>query len=170
MQLTLYEQFVEEMEMAGLKKVFTNLDEKDVGLSDDDDIIYITPKDCIVISIKGIRESAIKGKLLNHPHYIHMRVYGYDGNEMMPEDAIQFSIATLKKSGLPTLIPDEWSHVIYYHYPYRAALSKLKFKKGIVLTKNKRLEIRIIRNGEPLKIAKLEIKIECDKWYNIENK
>lgn len=165
MQTTLYEQFVEEMERSGLKKVFTNLDEKDVGLSDDDDIIHITAKDCQTISIKGVRESAIEGKLLTRPHYIHMRAYGYDGNEMMPEDAIQFSIATLKKSGLPTLSPDEWHHVVYYHYPYRAVSSKLKFKKGIVITKNKRLEIRIIRNGEPLKIAKFEIKIECDKWY-----
>lgn len=170
MQTTLYEQFVEEMERSGLKKVFSNLDEKDVELSDDDDIIYITPKDCQAISIKGIRESTIRGKLLTRPHYIYMKIYGDDGKEMVPEDAIQFSIATLKKSGLPTLIPDEWSHVIYYHYPYRAVSSKLKFKKGIVLTKNKRLEIRIIRNGEPLKIAKLEIKIECDKWFDIGEK
>lgn len=168
MQITLYEQFIEEMERTGLKKVFTNLNEKDVGLSDDDDIIYITPKDCQVISIKGVRESTVCGKLLISPHYIHMKIYGHDGNEMMPEDTIQFSIATLKRSGLPTLIPDEWSHVIYYHYPYRTASYKLKFKKGIVLTKNKRLEIRVIRNGEPLDIAKFEIKIECDKWYKNE--
>ncbi len=170
MQITLYEQFVEAMERSGFKKIFTNLEEKDVGLSEDDDIIYIMPKDCQAISIKGVRESTIKGKLLNRPHYIYMKAYGYDGNEMIPEDAIQFSIATLKKSGLPTLSPDAWSHVIYYHFPYRAASSKLKFKKGIVLTKNKRLEIRIIRNGGPLKIAKFEIKIECDKWFNIGEK
>lgn len=168
MQITLYQQFVAEMERTGLKKVFTNLDEKDVGLSDDDDIIYITAKDCQAISIKGVRESTIRGKLYSNPHYIHMKAYGYDGNEMMPEDAIQFSIAELKRTGLPTLTLDEWSHVIYYHYPYRTVSSKLRFKKGIVLTKNKRLEIRIIRNGEPLKIAKFEIKIECDKWYKSE--
>lgn len=168
MQMTLYEQFIEEMERSGLKKVFINLNEKDVGLSDDDYIMYITPKDCQAISIKGVRESTIGGKLLISPHHIHMKIYGYDGNEMMPEDAIQFSIATLKKSGLPTLSPDGWSHVTYYHYPYRAASSKLKFKKGIVLTKNKRLEIRVIRNGESLKIAKFEIKVECDKWYKNE--
>lgn len=168
MQITLYEQFVEEMERSGLKKVFTTLDEKDVELSDDDDIIYIMPKDCQAISIKGVRESTIKGKLLTHPHYIYIKIYGDDGKEMMPKDTMQFSIATLKKSGLPTLTLDEWPHVIYYHYPYRVASSKLKFKKGIVLTKNKRLEIRIIRNGEPLKIAKFEIKIECDKWYENE--
>jgi hypothetical protein len=165
MQTTLYEQFIEEMERSGLKKIFTYLDEKYVELSDDDNFIYVTAKDCQAISIKGVRESAIEGKLLIRPHYIHMRVYGYDGNEMMPEDAIQFSIATLKKSGLPTLSPDEWSRVTYYHYPYIVASSKLKFKKGIVITKNKRLEIRVIRNGEQLKIAKFEIKIECDKWY-----
>jgi len=168
MQTTLYQQFVEKMEMTGLKKVFANLDEKYVELSGDDDIIYITTKDCQAISIKGVRESTISGKLSTHPHYIRMKIYGYDGNEIMPEDTVQFSIAELKKSGLPTLSPDKWSHVIYYHYPYRTASSKLKFKKGIVLTKNKRLEIRIIRNGEPLKIAKFEIKIECDKWYKDE--
>ena len=166
--MPLYEQFVEEMERSGLKKIFANLDEKDVGLSEDDDIIFITPKDCQAISIKGIRESTIRGKIITRPHYIYMKIYEEGGKEMMSEDAIQFSIATLKKSGLPTLTPDEWSHVVYYHFPYRVVSSKLKFKKGIVLTKNKRLEIRIIRNGEPLKIAKFEIKIECDKWYKNE--
>lgn len=165
MQITLYEQFVEEMERTGLKKVFTSLDEKDVGLFDNDEIIYITAKDCQAISIKGVRESIVKGKLSTHPYYIRMKIYGYDGNEIMPEDTVQFSIAELKKSGLPTLSADKWSHIIYYHYPYITASSKLKLKKGIVLTKNKRLEIRIIRNGESLKIAKFEIKIECDKWY-----
>lgn len=167
MQTTLYEQFVEEMERSGLKKVFTILDEKDLELSDGDDIIYITPKNCQAISIKGVRESTVKGTLLTNPHYIYIKIYGDDGKEMAPEDTIQFSIATLKRSGLPTSIPDKWSHVIYYHYPYRVC-SKLKFKKGIVLKKNKRLEIRIIRNGESTKIAKFEIKIECDKWYKNE--
>lgn len=165
MQTTLYQQFVTEMEMTGLKKVFTYLYDKDVELSDDDDIIYITPKDCRAISIKGIRESTIRGKLLTHPHYINMKIYGYDGSEMLPGDTVQFSIAELKRSGLPTLSPNKWPHVIYYHYPYRTASFKLKLKKGIVLTKNKRLEIRVIRNEKPLKIAKFEIKIECDKWY-----
>lgn len=165
MQIALYEQFITEMERTGLKKVFTNLEEKDVGLSDDDKAIYVTTKDCQAISIKGIRESTIGGKLSIHPHYIRMKIFGYGGNEMIPEDTVQFSIAELKRSGLPTSSPDEWSHVIYYHYPYRTVSSKLKFKKGIVLTKNKRLEVRIIRNGESLKIAKFEIKIECDKWY-----
>ncbi|MBU0895968.1 MAG: hypothetical protein KJ584_05165 [Candidatus Omnitrophica bacterium] len=156
------------MERTGLKKVFTNLDEKYVELSDDDDIIYITAKDCNAISIRGIRESAIGGKLSTYPHYIRIKIYGYNGVEILPEDTVQFSIAELKKSGLPTLFPDKWPHVVYYHYPYRTVSSKLKLKKGIVLTKNKRLEIRIIRNGESLKVAKFEIKIECDKWYNNE--
>ena len=164
-QTTLYEQFIEEMEGAGLKKVFTILDDKSVELSDDDKIVSIKAKDCHTISIKGVRESTIRGKLMTHPHYIYMKIYGYDGKEIMPEDTVQFSIAELKKSGLPTLSPDKWYHVIYYHYPYRMASSKLKFKKGIVLTKNKRLEIRIIRNGDLLKIGKFEIKIECDKWF-----
>ena len=160
MQATLYEQFVEEMERTGLKKVFTILDDKGVELSDDDEIISIKAKDCQAISIKG--------KLLAHPHYIYMKIYGNDGKEILPEDTIQFSIAELKRPGLPTLSPDIWSHVIYYHYPYRSVLSKLKFKKGIVLTKNKRLEIRIIRNGDLLKIGKFDIKIECDKWFKQE--
>lgn len=167
---TLYEQFIYHMEKIGLRKEFSILEEKDVALSGDDEVIYITiPKtgnnNYGTISIKGVRESVVRGKLSTHPHYIRMKIYGYDGNEIMPEDTVQFSIAELKKSGLPTLSADKWSHVIYYHYPYRTASSKLKFKKGIVLTKNKRLEIRIIRNGEPLKIAKFEINIECDKWY-----
>ena len=168
MHATLYEQFVEEMEGAGLKKVPTILDDKGVELSDDDKIITIKAKDCQAISIKGVRESTIRGKLITHPHYIYMKIYGYDGKEILPEDTIQFSIAELKKLGLPTLSPDIWSHVIYYHYPYRSASSKLKFKKGIVLTKNKKLEIRIIRNGDLLKIGKFDIKIECDKWYKNE--
>ena len=168
MQTTLYEQFVEEMERTGLKKIFTILDDKGAELSDDDNIISIRAKDCKMISIKGVRESTIRGKLMTNPHYICMKIYGYDGKEIMPEDTIQFSIAELKKSGLPTLSPDKWSHVVYYHYPYRLASSKLKFKKGIVLTKNKRLEIRIIRNGDLLKIGKFEIKIECDKWLKQE--
>ena len=168
MQTTLYEQFVEEMERTGLKKIFTILDDKGTELSDDDNIISIRAKDCKMISIKGVRESTILGKLITNPHNIYMKIYGYDGKEILPEDTIQFSIAELKKSGLPTLSPDEWSHVVYYHYPYRLASSKLKFKKGIVLTKNKRLEIRIIRNGDLLKIGKFEIKIECDKWLKQE--
>ena len=168
MQITLYEQFVEEMEGTGLKKIFTILDDKYVELSEDDEIISIKTKDCQAISIKGVRESTIIGKLMTHPHYIYMKIYGYDGEELMPEDTVQFSIAELKRSGLPTLSPDEWSHVIYYHYPYRSVSSKLKFKKGIVLTKNKRLEIRIIRNGSLLKIGKFDVKIECDKWFKQE--
>ena len=170
MRATLYEQFIEEMEGTGLKKVSTILDDKDTELSDDDDIISIKAKDCRAISIKGVRESTIGGRLLTHPHYISMKLYGYDGKEILPEDTIQFSIAELKKSGLPTLSADIWSHVIYYHYPYRLVSSKLKFKKGVVLMKNKRLEIRIIRSGELLKIGKFEIKIECDKWYEAVDK
>ena len=167
-QTTLYEQFIEEMERTGLNKVFTILDDKSAELSDDDTIISIKAKDCQAISIKGVRESTLNGKLITHPHYINMKIYGYDGGEMMPEDTVQFSIAELTKSGLPTLSPEKWSHVIYYHYPYRLVLSKLKFKKGIVLTKNKRLEIRIMRNGYQLKIGKFEIKVECDKWFKQE--
>lgn len=163
--MTLYEQFVEEMERSGLKKVFTVLEEKDVGLSDNDDTIIVAAKDCQAISIRGIRESMIMGKLLTHPYYIRMKIYGDGGIEMAPGYTVRFGMAELKKSGLPTLSPDMWSHVVYYYYPYRLVSSKLKLKKGIVITKDKRLEIKIERNGELLKIAKFDIRIECDKWY-----
>lgn len=163
--MTLYGQFVEEMERSGLRKVFTILEEKDVGLSDNDDTIIVSAKDCQAISIKGIRESMVNGKLLTHPYYISMKIYGDDGNEILPGDTVRFGIGKLKKSGLPTLTPDTWFHIVYYHYPYRLVSSKLKLKKGIVITKDKRLEIKIERKGELLKIAKLDIRIECDKWY-----
>lgn len=162
MELTLYDKFVEEMNKTGLRKVFANLEEKDVTLSDDDEVIYITIKDCQAISIKGIRESTIRGKLFVHPHYMSIKIYDYNYQEAKPEDAVQFSVAELKKSGLSS---PEWPHIIYYHYPYRVASSKLKLKKGIVITKNKRLELRIMRNGSPLKIGKFALKIECDKWF-----
>lgn len=171
---TLYEQFVQQMEKIGLRKEFSILEEKDVTLSDSDEIIYVTipigtngrttgTNSYSTISIKGIQEASIKGKIKARPHYISMKIYGYDGEEAKPEDAVQFSITEFKK-GLPTA-SEISSHVVYYHYPYRTVSEKLKLKKGIVITKDRRLEIRIMRNGAPLKIAKFEIKIECDKWY-----
>lgn len=159
-QVTLYDKFIEEMEKYGFRKVFANLDEKDVTISDEDDAIYITIKDSQSISIKGIREAKIRGKLLTHPHYIYLRVYDYNYEEARPEDAVQFSITELGK-----ISSDKESHVVYYHYPYRTVVTKLGLKKGVVITKDKRLEIRIIRDDKPLKIGKFDINIECHKWY-----
>jgi len=165
---TLYEQFVHQMEKIGLIKEFSILEEKDVALSDSDEVIYVTIPACTnnnysTISIKGIQEASIQGKIKTRPHHISMKAYGYDGEEAKPEDAVQFSITEFKK-GLPTA-SEISSHVVYYHYPYRTVSEKLRLKKGIVITKDRRLEIKILRNSVPLKIAKLELKIECDKWY-----
>lgn len=165
---TLYEQFIYHMEKIGLRKEFSILEEKDVTLSGDDEVIYITiPKtgndNYSTISIKGIKEASIRGRIMTHPYYIFMKVYGYDGEDAKPEDTVQFSITEFKK-GLPTASEIN-SHAVYYNYPYRVASEKLRLKRGIVITKDRRLEIRIMRNSVPLKIAKFEIKIECDKWY-----
>jgi len=161
---TLYQQFVYQMEKIGLRKESSILEEKDVTLSDSDEVIYITiPNSYSTISIKGIQDASIRGKIKTRPHHISMKIYGYDGEEAKPEDAVQFSITEFKK-GLPTAL-EASSHVVYYHYPYRIVSEKLRLKKGIVITKDRRLEIRIMRNSVPLKIAKFEIKIECDKWY-----
>lgn len=159
METTLYEKFTDEMERQGFRKVFANLDEKDVTISENDEVIYITIKDG-PISIKGIREAKLRGKLLTHPHYIYLKIYDYNYEEAKPEDAVQFSITELGKG-----LSNEDRHVIYYHYPYRTVVAKLGLKRGVVITKDKRLEIRIMRDGSPLKIGKFEINIECHKWY-----
>lgn len=163
-ETTLYEQFVYEMEKIGLRKKFSVLEEKDITLSDGDEVIYITVNDCHILTIKGIKESMIRGKIITPPYYVSMKVYGYDGEEMMPEDTVQFSITEFKTSGFPTA-PEIRSHIIYYHYPYSVASSKLRLKRGIIITKDRRLEMRVMRNRDLLKIAKLELKMECDKWF-----
>lgn len=163
-ETTLYEQFVYEMEKIGLRKKFSILEEKDVTLSDDDETIYITVNGCHILTIKGIKESMIRGKIITPPYYFSIKIHGYDGKELIPEDTVQFSITEFRKSGFPT-DSDIRSHVIYYHYPYSIASSKLRFKRGIIITKDRRLEIKVMRNRELLKIAKFELKIECDKWY-----
>jgi len=165
---TLYEQFIYCMEKIGLKREFSILEDKDVILSDDDKVIYIeVPKDGIdridTISIKGIQEASIRGRMITHPYYITLKVYGYGGEEAKQEDTVQFSITEFKKGALSS--KEISSHIVYYHYPYRIASGKLRLKRGIVITKDRRLEIRIIRNGEAIKIGKFSIKIECDKWY-----
>lgn len=162
-ETTLYEQFIEEMERNGFRKNFVNIEEKDVMLSNDDEVIYVTANDCEAISIKGIRESKIRGKIQTRPHQISLKVYDYNYTEAKSEDTIQFSVTEFRRVGLPTIDPDASFHTIYYHYPYTS--EKLKLKKGMVITKNKRLELRIMRKGKPIKIGKFGIKIECDKWY-----
>lgn len=175
-EITLYEQFICEMEKVGLRKEFATLEEKDVTLSEDDEVIYVAiPITGVVpevnsyntISIKGIRESSIRGRIKTHPYHISVKIYDYKGEEAKPEDAVQFSITEFKK-GLPSS-QEVQSHVIYYHYPYRIASDKLRFKRGIMITKGRRLEIRIMRNGVPLKIAKFALKMECDKWFKKED-
>lgn len=166
-ETTPYEQFVFQMEKTGLRKEFIILEEKDVKLSEDDSVIYITNNNCNAISIKGINEASARGRILNHPYYISIKIFGNDGKEVLPEDAVQFSITEFNSTALPTA-PEIRSHVIYYHYPYSSA-SRIRLKRGIVITKDRRLEIRVIRNGTPLKIAKVELKIECDKWFKKED-
>jgi hypothetical protein len=168
---TPYEQFISQMEKVGLRKEFSTLEEKDVTLSEDDEVIYIAiPATGInnyrAISIRGIKEASIKGRIIIHPYDITVKVYGYGGEEAKPEDSVQFSITEFKK-GLPS-VQETDSHIVYYNYPYRIASSKVRLKKGIIVTKDRRLEIRVMRDSVPLKIAKFGIKIECDKWYKKE--
>lgn len=173
---TPYEQFISHMEKIGLRKEFSALEEIDVALSEDDEVIYIAiptngtdsngTNNYRAISIRGIKEASIKGRIMTHPYDIVLKVYGYGGEEAKPEDTTQFSITEFKK-GLSSDQEINY-HVVYYNYPYRIVSSKLRLKKGIIVTKDRRLEIRIIRESVPLKIAKFEIKIECDKWYKKE--
>ncbi len=162
--LTAYDQFVNQMEDNGLRKEFTILEEKDVDISDDDEAIYVTIGKCHMISIKGLRESSARGKIISHPYYMSIKIYGNDGQEALSEDAVQFSITEFKRAALPT-VPESRSHIVYYNYPYSIVSSKLRLKRGIVITKDRRLEIRVIRNNSPLKIGKISLKIECDKWF-----
>lgn len=172
-EYTPYEQFISHMEEIGLRKEFSALEEKDVTLSEDDEVIYIAipttgTNNISAISIKGIKEASIRGRIMTHPYYIALKVYGYGGEEAKPEDTTQFSITEFKK-GLPS-DQDVNSHIVYYHYPYRFLSGKLRLKRGFIVTKDRRLEIRIIRDSVPLKIAKFELKIECDKWYKKEER
>lgn len=166
--ITPYEQFVYQMEKIGLRKEFTILEEKDATISEDDEIIYITvptiEDKCRAISIRGIKETVVKKRMVTRPYYISIKIYTYGGQEANPEDTIQFSITEFKKIGLK-VATDVSSHIVYYHYPYKVASDRLRFKKGMIITRDRRLEIRISRNSIPLKIGKIEIRLECDKWY-----
>ena len=171
MKQTKYERFIDEMERNGFRKVRSSIDEIYAKLSDNDDIISITALDCHMITIKGIRESKTEDKKETIPHKLVMKIYGYDGKELEPNDFIQFSIVELIPKNLPTMEPDIHC-CIYYHYPYRAISSKvgIKFKKGISITKDKRLEMKIFRGFNPLKVGKFEMNLECDKWFKIDEK
>lgn len=163
---TIYDSYVEEMQNGGFIKKFSTVNENDIELSEDDTSIYITlERDCHALSIRGIRESKIKNKIVTRPYGIYIKIYDYKGEEAKPSDAVKFSIIELDRSYFNK--PNIKYYTTYYHYPYSAVSSKkfLGVKKGIVITKDKKLEINIIRNVEHIKIGKLELLIECDKWY-----
>jgi hypothetical protein len=169
MQETLYERLIDEMEKNGFRKVRSVIDEIYANLSEDDETISVTARDCHMITIKGIKDSTVRNGLVYRPHNISMKIYGYDGKELEPNDAIQFGITKLTYQGLPTMKPDEHT-TIYYHFPYKIISIGVTFKKGIVITKDKILEIGIFRNSNRLKIAKFDLSLECDKWFKVDQK
>lgn len=164
METVIYDLFIEEMENSGFVRVPSKIEENEVELAEDDEAIYIKTehlKNCNAFSIKGIRESKNENKIVERPHNIYLKIYDYDRKEARPEDAIRFAIIGTKRS-------TGQSSVIYYHYPYEL-LSSGKFigiKKGMMITKDEKLEIKVIRGKEPIKIGKFELIIECDKWYS----
>lgn len=166
MEDSIYGLFLDEMQKSGFEKIHFKIQENDVEISGDDESIYIVARDCRAFSIRGIRESKTRNIISSKPHSIYIKAYDYNGEEAKPNDAVRFSIIEVdRSSGLPTDSQNR-KHIIFYHYPY-STLSGKKFlgiKKGIVITKDKKLEIKIIRNGKPIKIGKLELIIECDKW------
>lgn len=167
MQETLYEQFIDKMESGGFRKVRSVIDEIYAGLSDDDETISITARDCHMITIRGVKDSTRGNGLGSSPHNISMKIYGYDGKELESNDAVQFGISKLIYRGLPTEEPDIHT-TIYYNFPYRLISVGAKFKKGIAIDKDKILEIGIFRNSNRLKIAKFDLDLECDKWFKVD--
>lgn len=165
---TIYEQFIEEMENNGFRKVRYVIDEIYANLSDDDEAISVTAHDCHMITIKGIKESKATNGIVTTPHNIYMKIYDDDGKELEHNDMVQFSIAEYIRKGLPTVGQRE-NCCIYYSYPYRSVSSGagVKLKKGIAITKDKRFDIKAIRKASPLKIGKFELAIECDKWSRV---
>lgn len=166
MEDSIYDLFLDEMQKSGFKKIDFKIKENDVELSDDDESIYVVIRDCRALSIKGIRESKTRNIMSSKPHSIYIKAYDYNGEEARPKDTVRFSIIEVdRSSGFPTGSQNR-RHTIFYYYPY-SSLSGKKFlgiKKGIVITKDKKLEIKIIRDGKSVKIGKLELIIECDKW------
>lgn len=166
MKETLYEQFIDKMESTGFRKIRSFIDEIYAILSEDDEVISVTARDCHMITIRGEKDSTRGYGLGSSPHIISMKIYGYDGKELQPSDTIQFGITKLTYKGLPTVKPDIHT-IIYYNFPYRTISAGAKFKKGISITKDKILEIRAFRNSSRLKIAKFDLGLECDKWFKI---
>ncbi len=176
---TIYEQFIEEMENNGFKKVCSVIDEVYADLSDDDDAISITAHSCHMVTIKGMKQSERVTKeygRVTSPHNIYMKLYGNDGKEFEHNDMVQFSIVESVRKGLPTMdYKDDMGHrerenrCIYYSYPYRSVSTRagIRFKRGMAITKDKKLEIKAIRNSLPLKIGKFELAIECDMWNKV---
>lgn len=167
MKETLYEQFIDKMESGGFRKIRSFIDEFYADLSEDDETISVTARDCHMITIRGEKDSARGYGLGSSPHIISMKIYGYDGKELEPSDAIQFGITKLTYKGLPTIRPGKHT-IIYYNFPYRVISAGAKFKKGISITNDKILEIGVFRNSNRLKIAKFDLELECDKWFKID--
>ncbi len=167
MQETLYEQFIDKMESDGFRKVRSIIDETYAGLSEDDETIFITAHNCHMITIRGVKDSTRRSGLRSSPYNISMKIYGYDGKELESSDTVQFGITTLTYKGFRTEEPDIHT-TIYYNFPYRVISVGAKFKKGISITKDKILEIRVFRSSNRLKIAKFDLVLECDKWFKID--
>jgi len=167
MSATIYEQFIDKMETSGFRKVHSVIDEIYAKLSDSDDVISVTAQDCHMITIKGINESISRYGGVTPAHKLSMRIYSEGGKELEYDDTVQFIIVELIRMGLPTIDPGMKS-CIYYQYQYRSLLQGIKFKKGIAITKDKRLDIKILRNSRYIKIGKFSLELECDKWSKIE--
>ncbi len=163
MKTTRYEQFIGEMEKNGFLKVRSVIDEIYADLSDDDETISITARDCHMITIKGIKESTMADGRVTIPHNIYMKIYSNDGKELDNKDTVQFSITELRRRELSKNI----HCCVYYNYPYGSvsAGTGIKLKKGISIVKDKKLNIKAMRKSTPLKIWKFELMIECDKWF-----
>jgi hypothetical protein len=164
MKETLYEQFIDKMESDGFRKIRSLIDETYADLSEDDETISVTARDCHMITIRGEKDSIRRYGSRSSPYSISMKIYGYDGKQLESSDTVQFGITKLTYKGLPTIKPDKYT-IIYYNFPYRVIHAGAKFKKGIAITKDKILEIMVFRNSSRLKIAKFDLELECDKWF-----
>ena len=169
MQYTKYEQFIDEMEKNGFKKERSVINEIYATLSEDDETISVAAHDCHMITMKGMRESARGDGTVTPIHHIYMEIYDYHREKMNDNDTIQFAVAEFRKKGLPTEEP-EVHRTIYYHYPYRSVALGAKFKKGFAITKDKILEMKIIRSSKPVKIGRFSMELECDKWFSMDEK
>lgn len=168
-QLSIYEQFIEALQNLGLRHEHSFLKENDdnVIISEDDETIFIKPVDCKSISIKGSRESIAKGRgMVGDPHRICLKIYDYENKEIQPTDTIQFGIIESYRDGHELSSLDKIVKTIQFRYPYKlGSEGRIYLKRGVMLTKNKMLEIKVTRLSEPLKMWKIRLSLECDKWY-----